>query len=96
VGGERSRVLRGGAWNNESDNLRAANRNNDNPDNRDNNIGFRLVCAGVFVRKVLLPAGSQTGEIRRAQTARAVSAKKPPTAHSTPHAGKRRGGRRGR
>jgi hypothetical protein len=35
--------LRGGAWNNESRNLRAANRNRNEPENRNDNIGFR--CA---------------------------------------------------
>jgi len=35
-------VLRGGSWNNKQDNLRSANRNRNNPDNRNNNIGFRL------------------------------------------------------
>jgi hypothetical protein len=36
------RVLRGGSWNNNTNNLRAANRNNNTPDNRNNNIGFRV------------------------------------------------------
>jgi hypothetical protein len=37
-------VLRGGSWNNNnSNNLRAANRNHNAPDNRNNNAGFR--CA---------------------------------------------------
>ncbi|NLF03013.1 MAG: hypothetical protein GX601_18780 [Anaerolineales bacterium] len=35
-------MLRGGGWNNNWNNVRAANRNN-NPTNRNNNIGFR--CA---------------------------------------------------
>ena len=35
---------RGGAWNNNPDNLRASLRNRNNPDNRNNNIGFRVVC----------------------------------------------------
>ncbi|MDX1994379.1 MAG: SUMF1/EgtB/PvdO family nonheme iron enzyme [bacterium] len=35
------RVLRGGSWNNNEDNLRSANRNRNNPDNRNNNNGFR-------------------------------------------------------
>jgi formylglycine-generating enzyme required for sulfatase activity len=34
--------LRGGSWNNKPDRLRSANRNRNNPDNRNNNIGFRL------------------------------------------------------
>ncbi|MFM9939438.1 MAG: SUMF1/EgtB/PvdO family nonheme iron enzyme [Hyphomicrobiaceae bacterium] len=34
--------MRGGSWNNNPQNLRSANRNNNQPDNRNNNIGFRL------------------------------------------------------
>jgi retron-type reverse transcriptase len=36
------RVLRGGAWNNNPQNLRSANRNRNTPDNRNNNRGFRV------------------------------------------------------
>ena len=36
------RVLRGGSWNNNPQNLRSANRNRNTTDNRNNNIGFRL------------------------------------------------------
>ncbi|MBK8656372.1 MAG: SUMF1/EgtB/PvdO family nonheme iron enzyme [Haliscomenobacter sp.] len=36
------RVVRGGSWNNNTRNCRAANRNRNNPDNRNNNNGFRL------------------------------------------------------
>ncbi len=39
------RVLRGGSWNNIQRNARAAYRNNNHPDNRNNNIGFRVCCA---------------------------------------------------
>jgi len=39
----RHRVLRGGSWNNNAPNCRAANRNNNEPSNRNNNLGFRLV-----------------------------------------------------
>ncbi len=38
-----NRVKRGGNWNNNARNCRSANRNNNNPDNRNNNIGFRLL-----------------------------------------------------
>ncbi|MCX6916319.1 MAG: reverse transcriptase domain-containing protein [Verrucomicrobia bacterium] len=41
-----SRVLRGGSWNNDPTNLRSAYRNNNTPDNRNNNIGFRCVFVG--------------------------------------------------
>jgi hypothetical protein len=35
-------VNRGGSWNNNPDNARVANRNNNSPSNRNNNLGFRL------------------------------------------------------
>ena len=38
-------MIRGGSWNNKPENLRASNRNRNNADNRNNNIGFRLVQA---------------------------------------------------
>lgn len=38
-----NRVIRGGSWNNDARNLRSANRNNDEPSNRNNDLGFRLV-----------------------------------------------------
>ena len=34
--------LRGGSWINNQNNARAVYRNNNNPDNRNNNIGFRV------------------------------------------------------
>jgi len=36
-------VNRGGSWNNDPINLRGANRNRNTPDNRNNNLGFRVV-----------------------------------------------------
>jgi hypothetical protein len=36
-------VLRGGSWNNNQDNARCVERNRNNPNNSNNNIGFRLV-----------------------------------------------------
>jgi len=38
-----NRVIRGGSWNNSATNLRSAYRNNNNPNNRNNNYGFRVV-----------------------------------------------------
>jgi len=40
-----NRVVRGGSWNNNAENCRVSNRNNNHPDNRNNNIGFRLACS---------------------------------------------------
>ncbi|MEA3413653.1 MAG: SUMF1/EgtB/PvdO family nonheme iron enzyme [Pseudomonadota bacterium] len=37
-----TRSLRGGSWNNKPGNVRSANRNNREPTNRNNNLGFRL------------------------------------------------------
>ena len=37
-----NRVNRGGSWNNNARNCRSANRNRNDPDNRNNNLGFRL------------------------------------------------------
>jgi formylglycine-generating enzyme required for sulfatase activity len=39
---ESRRVVRGGSWNNNPRNLRAANRNRNNTTNRNNNVGFRV------------------------------------------------------
>lgn len=47
------RVLRGGSWNNEPDNVRSANRNRNTPTKRDDNIGFRCAqdaCPMVRIR----------------------------------------------
>jgi hypothetical protein len=38
-------VIRGGSWNNNGRRLRAANRNHDQPAERNNNLGFRLAAA---------------------------------------------------
>jgi len=38
-----NRVIRGGSWNNNAQNLRSAYRNNYGPADRNNDIGFRLV-----------------------------------------------------
>ncbi|MFN4866629.1 MAG: hypothetical protein ACK5GZ_09980 [Cyanobium sp.] len=36
--------MRGGSWNNHPRNCRSAYRNNNHPDNRNNNLGFRVCC----------------------------------------------------
>ena len=43
------RVLRGGSWDNDQDNARAAYRNDNHPHNRNDNNGFRVVrCSHIF------------------------------------------------
>jgi hypothetical protein len=41
--------LRGGSWNNNEDDARVSIRNNNHPNNRNNNIGFRVVAFHSFV-----------------------------------------------
>jgi hypothetical protein len=41
-------VLRGGAFNNNENNVRCAYRNRNNPDNRNRNSGFRVVVASTL------------------------------------------------
>jgi len=43
-----ARVLRGGAFNNNEDNVRCAIRNRNNPDNRNRNVGFRVLLSTLF------------------------------------------------
>jgi formylglycine-generating enzyme required for sulfatase activity len=40
-----ARVMRGGSWNNNPRNARCAYRNRNNPNNFNNNIGFRVVLS---------------------------------------------------
>jgi Sulfatase-modifying factor enzyme 1 len=40
-----NRVMRGGSWNNSARNCRSAIRNRNSPDNRNDNLGFRLARA---------------------------------------------------
>jgi hypothetical protein len=49
-------VVRGGAFNNNENNVRCARRNRNNPNNRNNNNGFRLLLAHTF----FAPAGNAT------------------------------------
>lgn len=43
-----ARVLRGGSFNNNARNVRAANRNRNDPDNRNDNIGLRVCASHIF------------------------------------------------
>ena len=46
---EHHRVLRGGAFNNNDRNARCAYRNRNNPNNRNKDIGFRVVVSTLFL-----------------------------------------------
>lgn len=83
-------VLRGGSWDNDNPaNLSASYRNNDHPENRNDNIGFRGVWVGASVRKVF----HDTGEVRCGKCSCAVGAKRNDlTPAAAPLLGKRRGG----
>lgn len=63
-----NRVNRGGSWNNEAQNARAAYRNNWTPDNRNDNLGFRLASpgAGRFQPSRARPVGSRSLRPRHA------------------------------
>lgn len=56
-----NRVLRGGSWNNNPENLRSANRNRNNPTNRNNNNGFRV--ASTLTARVF--AFTDAGRVQR-------------------------------
>lgn len=60
-------VVRGGSWNNNARNVRAANRNANEPSNRDNNLGFRLARAQT-------QAGEPAPDPAATQSVRAFSA----------------------
>jgi hypothetical protein len=57
------RALRGGSWNNKPRNVRAANRNNKTPDNRNNNIGLRLAQSACHSRVVPLTGGNREMQV---------------------------------
>ncbi len=41
----KNRVKRGGSWKNDANNAARAYRDNNNPDNRNNNLGLRLAMS---------------------------------------------------
>jgi hypothetical protein len=53
--------VRGGSWNNPRDNARCAYRNRNQPDNRNNNLGLRVVLRSSHVLLPLLLVSPQGG-----------------------------------
>ncbi len=49
-------MVRGGAFNNNQRNARATYRNRNDPDNRNDNNGFRVVVSTFFFGRKILPA----------------------------------------
>lgn len=91
-------MLRGGSWNNNDPrNLLSSNRNHNEPGNRNNNIGFRVVLVGGSVRKVS-PGKENHGAMRhgRKGLCRQSQEESPNPAERAPVSGKRRGAGRGR
>ncbi len=61
--------MRGGSWNNNPRNVRCGNRNRNESDNRNNNIGFRLAVSSPNALQCAGTGGRDfTGRARRAQT----------------------------
>jgi hypothetical protein len=88
-------VIRGGNWNNNASNCRSANRNADDPTNRNNNIGFRVVPVAASLRA----NRQQIARCRICRVARPASAKRTTRSVSCepdPVAGVSWGGLRGR
>lgn len=59
-----ARVVRGGSFNNNARNVRCAVRNNNNPNNRNENNGFRVVVSHTIPKRQsgpapVLPAGQK-------------------------------------
>ena len=79
--GAANRVIRGGSWNNDARNVRAAYRNHNDPTNRNDNLGFR--CARAHER-----VGVSAPEQARFQGVAGESGRSPK------HDGGRRAGRR--
>ena len=58
-------MVRGGAFNNNQRNSRCAYRNNNHPDNRNNNIGFRVVVVPRLISSPEMRFGSRAETPRR-------------------------------
>jgi hypothetical protein len=47
-------VIRGGSWNNTAENCSAGYRNSNDPANRNNNLGFRLLLSSAGIAVAIL------------------------------------------
>jgi hypothetical protein len=89
---EASRVLRGGSWNNDNpDNFRCAYRNNNHPDNRNHNNGFRVAstipCRSLVLHGERERAGRvQTGSRPQGQISKRRGAAGSPQGRTSPRA----------
>ncbi len=68
------RVVRGGSWNSHRNLARCAYRNRNEPDNRNNNLGFRVVLRSAHVLQPLLLVLPQGGTVHRHPSAGRVPA----------------------
>lgn len=64
-----ARSLRGGSWNNNENNLRCSGRNYNHPENRNNNVGFRVVCSQSCPRWAAQPPCPDAGDSTERRTA---------------------------
>lgn len=81
-----NRVIRGGSWNSNARNVRAAYRNGNHPDNRNDNLGLRLaalwpmaadqvsIASGVRAGKHPMGAGVVVGAAERPASPRRLPA----------------------
>ena len=70
-------MVRGGSFNNNERNARCAYRNNNQPDNRNNNLGFRVVVVPRLISSPEIRFGHRAEASRRrlkAGAARALAA----------------------
>ncbi|MFN7766865.1 MAG: formylglycine-generating enzyme family protein [Planctomycetaceae bacterium] len=58
------RVNRGGGWNNNPSHCRSANRDRNSPDNRNNNLGFRVARSSLRLGGRNRSASCPTGVVR--------------------------------
>jgi len=69
----------GGSWINNQENLRCAARNNNQPDNRNNNIGFRVVSVqSCPICSIRMPALHGAPDWRSGMTCGSSTGSEPP------------------